>query len=60
MSADIGELLRDAANLFANLAATYESDRQRNECRLADLERKTQENRETMLAAAEMIFDRLR
>jgi hypothetical protein len=56
---DISDLLKDAANIFAQLATAYEDDRKRTQDQLAHLENKTAENREALRAAAESILNNL-
>ena len=56
---DIGDLLKDAANIFAQLAAAYEDDRKRTQDHLCHLENKTAENREALRAVAESILKNL-
>jgi hypothetical protein len=56
---DISDLLKDAANIFAQLAAEYENDRKHTQDQLAHLETKTAENREALRAAAESIISKL-
>ena len=53
---DISDLLKNAANIFAQLAAEYENDRKHTQDRLAHIESKTAENREALRAAAEAIL----
>ena len=57
---NISDLLKDAANIFAQLAAAYEDDRKRTQDHLAHLEKKTAENREALRAVAESILNNLR
>ncbi len=57
---NISDLLKDAANIFAQLAVAYEDDRKRTQDHLAHLEKKTAENREALRAVAESILNNLR
>lgn len=59
MSTDVSDLLRNAADIFSQLAEAYEQDKRRNDNRLANIEVKTYENREALKAAAELILDKL-
>jgi hypothetical protein len=55
----ISDLLKDAANIFAQLAVAYEEDNKRTQDHLAYLETKTAENREALKVAAEAILNKL-
>ena len=57
---NISDLLKDAANMFTQLATAYEDDRKRTQDQLAYLENRTAENREALRAAAETILNNLR
>lgn len=59
MSTDVSDLLRNAANIFSQLAEAYEQDKRSNDNRLANIEVKTYENRKALKTAAELILDKL-
>jgi hypothetical protein len=56
---DISDLLKDAANIFAQLATAYEEEQRSTRARLDHVEYKTAENREALKAAAEAILKNL-
>jgi hypothetical protein len=56
---DISDLLKDAANLFAQLAAEYENNEKNIQNQLSNLEVRTAENREALRTAAEAILKNL-
>jgi hypothetical protein len=56
---DISDLLKDAANLFAQLAVEYENNNKNIQSQLSHLEVKTAENREALRTAAEAILKNL-
>jgi hypothetical protein len=56
---DISDLLKEAANVFAQLATAYEEEQRSTRARLDHIEYKTAENREALKAAAEAILKNL-
>lgn len=56
---DISDLLKEAANVFAQLAVEHENYNKCIQNRLNELEAKTVENREALKAAAEAVLKNL-
>ena len=59
MNNEVGNLLKDAANIFAQLACAFEDEHERLTDRLAYLENKTEQNKSTLKAIAETILEKL-